>query len=54
MRMRRFCNKLQNQKIGRADNLNWKLDMKFSADNAFLELPTSGTLKVKIFESQKI
>ena len=33
---------------------NKNVDIKFSAHDAFLELPSSGTLKVKIFERQII
>jgi len=34
--------------------VNKNVDIKFSAHDAFLELPSSGTLKVKIFERQII
>jgi hypothetical protein len=36
------------------DHSQQKIDIKFSAHDAFLEEPSSGTLKVKIFESQII
>ena len=37
---------------GRTFNEN--VDIKFSAHDAFLEQPSSGTLKIKRLESQKI
>jgi len=35
-------------------NKNKNVDIKFSAHDAFLKQPSSGTLKAKIFESQII
>ena len=35
-------------------DMNTIVDIKFSAHGAFLEPPSSGTLKAKIFESQLI